>query len=146
VVPAAAAAAAAAPPPAPRPPPAPAEPAVDGMARIADAETALDGGDNAAARKALLEAAAAFQHDGLLSAALDACYMALAFAPDDAELHLALVELYLELGWDSPAADKLALLGRLTELDGSQGHARSRIVGLAADHFPDDPRLRRLSA
>jgi hypothetical protein len=118
----------------------------DGLVLLDEAEAALDSGDTATARNRFLQASAAFELAGLLAAAVDACYVALAFAPDDANLHLALVELYLELGWDAPAADKLALLGRLTELDPAQASARSRIVGLAADHFPDDPRLRRLSA
>jgi tetratricopeptide (TPR) repeat protein len=121
-------------------------PPPDPVALIVEGEVALDAGDLAAARVAYLAAAAAFAADGLTAAALDACWVALAFAPDDAELHLRLVELYLEAGWDGPAADKLALLARLTELDGKQAHTRARIVGLAADHFPDDPRLHRLSA
>jgi tetratricopeptide (TPR) repeat protein len=129
------------------PPPAePSAPRPDPIALVLEGEEALDAGDQPVARRAYLEAATAFAAEGLVAAALDACYVALAFAPDDAELHLRLVELYLASGWNEPAADKLALLGRLTELDGRQGHARARIVGLAADHFPDDPRLRRLSA
>ena len=127
-------------------PPGEPEPPPDPLALIAEAEAALDAGNSGAARLAYLAAAAAFEQFGLLNAALDACYVTLAFAPDDADVHLQLVELYLQLGWDAPAADKLALLGRLTQLDNRQGHARSRIVGLAADHFPDDPRLRTLSA
>ena len=49
-----------------------------------------------------------------------------------------------ELGWNPPAADKLALLARLVDLDGGQAEVRAEIVGLAADRFPDDPRLRGL--
>ena len=123
--------------PAPRP---------DPSALMRAAEAALDAGDTAAARQAYLDAAAEYQVEGRLAAALDACSAVLAFAPDDAAVHLRLVELYIEQGWYTPAADKLALLGRLTELDDRQGDARARIVVLAADHFPDDPRLRRLSA
>jgi tetratricopeptide (TPR) repeat protein len=122
------------------------EPAPDGAVLLADAERALDAGDEARARDELLGAARAFRAAGLASAAIDACYLALAFVPDDPELHLALVDLYLERGWDTPAADKLVLLARLTDLDGAAPGIRARIVGLAADHFPDDPRLRRLSA
>jgi len=123
-----------------------AEPLPDGVELVREAEAAMDGGDFVAARRTLLAAALAFEGQGLLAAALDACYVALEFAPDDAQIHLELVELYLELGWDAPAADKLALLGRIAELDGLHGSTRARLVGLAADHFPDDPRLRRLSA
>jgi hypothetical protein len=114
------------------------------VALVVDAERALDAGDQPAARRDYLAAAAAFESEGLLAAALDACYVALAFAPDDAELHLRLVQLYLDLGWNAPAADKLALLARLVDLDGGQPEVRARIVGLAADRFPDDPRLRGL--
>jgi tetratricopeptide (TPR) repeat protein len=126
----------------------PAEPAPppDPVALTGTAEAAVDRGDLDAARRAYLAAAAAFEDEALLASAIDACYQALAFAPDDADVHLRLVELYLDAGWATPAADKLALLGRLTELDDRRGAVRARIVGLAADHFPDDPRLRRLSA
>jgi tetratricopeptide (TPR) repeat protein len=126
--------------------PPPPEPRPDPGVLVWAAEAALDAGDTVAARLAYLDAAAAFQAEGLLAAALDACSAVLAFAPDDAAVHLRLVELYLEQGWNGPAADKLALLGRLTELDDRQGSARARIVVLAADHVPDDPRLRRLSS
>jgi len=122
------------------------EPRPDPVTVMRRAEAALDRGDVSSARTDYLAAAAGFAADGSFNAALDACYVALAFVPDDAEVHLQLVELYLGLGWDAPAADKLALLGRLTELDGRQDRIRARIVVLAADHFPDDPRLRRMSA
>jgi tetratricopeptide (TPR) repeat protein len=112
---------------------------------IGRAEASLDAGDQPAARESFLAAAAAFDADGLLAAALDACYQVLAFAPDDPDVHLRLVELYLQLGWQAPAADKLALLGRLAQLDDRPAATRARIVGLAADHFPDDPRLHHLS-
>src|SRR5207248_8982815 len=56
--------------------------------------------------------AAARQSD----AALDACYLALSFAPDDPDVHLALIDLYLARGWRGQAADKLVLLRRLVEL------------------------------
>lgn len=121
-------------------------PPPDPVALTIEAERLLDAHDHAGARERYLAAAVAFEAEGLLAAAIDACCVALAFAPDDVDVHLRLVELYLAAGWDAPAADKLALLGRLTELDHGQGRARSRIVILAADHFPDDPRLRRLSA
>ncbi len=124
--------------PDPGPPP-------DPVALTAEAELLLDSGDHAGALERYLAAAAAFGNEGLIAAAVDACYVALAFAPDNADVHLRLVELYLSAGWNVFAADKLALLGRLTELDNRQGHARARIVVLAAEQFPDDPRLQRLT-
>lgn len=120
--------------------------AEDPVALSIEAEQLLDRGDLVGARDGYLAAAVAFEAEGLLAAAVDACYVALAFAPDDAAVHLRLVDLYLAAGWKGPAADKLALLDRLTELDSHHGEARDRIVILAADHFPDDPRLRHLTA
>jgi hypothetical protein len=113
---------------------------------MAAAEGYLDAGDLDAARRAFLAAAAAFERDGLYAAALDSCYVALSFAPADADVHLQFVELYVALGWRTPAADKLSLLGRLVGLEDASRSVRARIVGMAADHFPDDPRLRGMSA
>ncbi len=121
-------------------------PPPDAVALLARAESALDAGDHDAAREAYLAAAASFGADGLVAAALDACYDVLAFAPDDPDVHLRLVDLYLAQDWTAAAADKLVLLGRLAELDNRPTRVRARIVGIAADHFPDDSRLRGLSA
>jgi hypothetical protein len=66
---------------------------------MAAAEGYLDAGDLDAARGAFLAAAAAFERDGLYAAALDSCYVALSFAPADADVHLQFVELYVALGW-----------------------------------------------
>jgi len=104
------------------------------------AETALDAGNLDEARRCYLEASAAQRSIGNLHAALDGCYEALALSPSDGAVHLALTELYLDRGWRVPAADKLVLLGRLTELDGDD-LTRARLCTLAADRFPDDPRF-----
>jgi tetratricopeptide (TPR) repeat protein len=106
----------------------------------AAAETALDGGDIDEARRCYLEAAAAQRSIGNLHAALDQCYQALAIAPAGGDVHLALTELYLDRGWRVPAADKLVLLGRLSELGGDDV-TRARLCTLAADRFPEDPRF-----
>jgi tetratricopeptide (TPR) repeat protein len=107
---------------------------------IATAETALDGGDTDAARRFYLEAASAQRSIGNLHAAMDACYQALAVAPADGDVHLILTELYLDRGWRTSAADKLVLLGRLTDLAGDD-LTRARLCAMAADRFPDDARL-----
>ena len=60
---------------------------------------------------------------GQIHAAIDACYEALAIAPADPEIHLALAELYLDRGWRTLSADKLLLLGRLIELTGDTRRA-----------------------
>ncbi len=65
----------------------------------------------------LLDLASAYRRDGRADAALDTCYLALSLAPDDVGIHLALVELYDERGWQSLAGEKLDLLDRLTGLD-----------------------------
>ncbi len=62
----------------------------------------------------LLDLASAYRRDGRADAALDTCYLALSLAPDDVGIHLALVELYDERGWQSLAGEKLDLLDRLT--------------------------------
>ena len=70
---------------------------------------------------------------------------ALAVAPSDTDLHLALVDLYMTRGWRAPAAEKLLLLSRLIDLDGD-GPARERLCSMIAARFPDDPRLAAICA
>jgi tetratricopeptide (TPR) repeat protein len=117
-------------------PPRPPDPAMLTLA----IETALEAGDLEDARRRALIAAAAHRAVGEYHAAMDACYQALAIAPSDPDVHLALAELYLDRGWRGPAADKLVLLGRLAMLTGD-GATRARLCYLAAARFPDDPRL-----
>jgi tetratricopeptide (TPR) repeat protein len=123
----------------------PPPPPVDGNLIGAAAEEALAAGDHAAARDGLLAAAAAHRAVGRSVAAIDACYLALAIAPDDVDLHLLLAELYLERGWRGPAADKLMLLARLASL-ADDGSARERICRLAGQQLPDEARLTELCA
>lgn len=106
----------------------------------AAAEAALDGGDPDEARRNYLEAAAAQRSIGNLHAAMDQCYQALAISPADGAVHLALTELYLDRGWRTPAADKLVLLGRLSDLGGDD-LTLARLCTMAADRFPEDPRF-----
>lgn len=122
-------------------PPAPVDPAV----AVAQAEASLDAGDDAAARDLLIRAAYAQREIGHVDAAIDACYLALAVAPADPELHVVLAELYLERGWVAPAAEKLLLLGRLVELTGDAA-GRERLCAVVASRLPNDPRLRALCA
>ena len=85
----------------------------------------------------LLDLASAYRRDGRADAALDTCYLALSLAPDDVGIHLALVELYDERGWQSLAGEKLDLLDRLTGLDADPDRAarvaaargRARLTG-----------------
>jgi tetratricopeptide (TPR) repeat protein len=103
-------------------------------------EEALEAGDLDEARRRALLAAIGHREVGQFHAAMDACYQALAILPSDPDIHLLLAELYLDRGWRGPAADKLALLGRLSQLTGD-GATRARLCYLAAARFPDDPRL-----
>jgi len=125
--------------------PEPAEPEIDAVERMGDAENAFDRGDRDLALHEALVAARAFQRQGLLSASIDACYLALAIAPDDAALHLVLVSLYLERGWRGRAAEKLLLLGRLAELD-ADDETRLRLCAVVAAEFPGNPQLAALCA
>jgi hypothetical protein len=103
-------------------------------------EEALEAGDLDEARRRALVAAIGHRAVGQFHAAMDACYQALAILPSDPDIHLLLAELYLDRGWRGPAADKLVLLGRLSQLTGD-GATRARLCYLAAGQFPDDPRL-----
>jgi len=135
--------------PEPEPEPEPGPEPVDATAIGAAAEEALAAGDHAAAREGLLAAAAAHRTAGRSVAAIDACYLALAIAPDDVDLHLLLAELYLERGWRAPAADKLVLLARLATFaddEATRDATRERICNLAGQHLPDEARLTELCA
>jgi tetratricopeptide (TPR) repeat protein len=115
-------------------------PPVDPAALTLAVEAAIDAGDLDEARRRAVLAAAGHRSLGQLHAAIDACYEALAFAPADPDIHLALAELYLDRGWRTLSADKLVLLGRLVQLTGDSA-TRARLCHLAATRFPDDPRL-----
>jgi len=118
----------------------PAAEPVDPVRLAAEAEALVDAGDMGGARAGYLGAATAHRAAGHLDAALDACYLALAWAPDDPDLHLVLAEIYVERGWRTFSADKLALLARLAELE-SDAATRERLCALVAAEFADDPRL-----
>ena len=128
----------------PEPEPEP-EPLPDALAIGAAAEAAFYEGDIAVARDGLLDAARAHRLTGRPIAALDACYLALAIAPADVDLHLLLAELYVERGWRTPAVDKLLLLARLAELE-DDATTRERLCAVARERLPDEPRLVELCA
>ncbi len=87
----------------------------DALARAA--EDAIDAGEHGRAVEHLLDLASSRWQAGNVEAALDACYEGLSIAPDDVNLHLALVRLYGDRGWARLAAEKLDLLERLVTLD-----------------------------
>jgi tetratricopeptide (TPR) repeat protein len=120
----------------PEPEPEPPDPIAVGAA----AETALDAGDVDAARDGFLAAARGHRAAGRSTAAIDACYLALAVAPADPDLHLLLAELYIEHGWRGPALDKLLLLSRLASLTDDEA-TKGRLCALATEHFPNESAL-----
>jgi len=128
----------------PEPEPLP-EPVGLGIALGAAAEAALHAGDFANAHDGLLAAARAHRRAGRLSAAVDACYLAIGLAPSDPDLHLLLAELYLDRGWRGQAVDKLLLLGRLADLDGD-AVVRERLCALVTARLADEPRVAALCA
>lgn len=103
-------------------------------------EAAIDANDLDEVRKRAVLAAGAYRTNGQFHASIDVCYEALAIAPADPGIHFVLVQLYLDRGWRSMAADKLALIGRLAQLSGDTA-TRARLCDLAARRFPDDGRL-----
>ena len=105
-------------------------------------EEALEAGDLDEARRRALIAASGHRAVGQFHAAMDACYQALAIMPSDPDIHLLLAELYLDRGWRGPAADKLVLLGRLSQLTGD-GATRGRLCYLAAARIPRRSEARR---
>ena len=107
---------------------------------LAAAEAAMDGDDIPALRERTLAASAAQRDEGLLEAALDTCYLALGAVPADPDIHLALVDLYLDRGWRVSAIDKIILLGRLADLTDDEG-THDRLAALVAARLPDEPRL-----
>ena len=121
------------------------EPIGLGIALGAAAETHLYAGELEEAHTGLLAAARAHRRAGRLSAAVDACYLAIALAPSDPDLHLLLAELYLDRGWRTLAVDKLLLLGRIAELD-EDGATRDRLCELVVDRLADEPRAAALCA
>lgn len=125
--------------------PEPVEPIGLGIALGAVAEAALHAGDLVAAHDGLLAAARAHRRAGRLSAALDACYLAIGLAPSDPDLHLLLVELYLDRGWRGQAIDKMLLLGRLADLDDDTA-VGERLCAVVRERLPDEPRVAELCA
>jgi tetratricopeptide (TPR) repeat protein len=121
------------------------EPAGLGIALGAAAEAALFAGDLKAAHDGLLAAARAHRRAGRLSAAVDACYLAIGLAPSDPDLHLLLTELYLDRGWRGQAVEKLLLLGRLADLD-DDAAVRERLCALVSARLADEPRVAELCA
>lgn len=122
------------------PSPAPEEPSpdLDPDVLLAEAADRLADGDAAGARDRMLAAVAVHRAAGRPDAALDVCFQLLAVAPGDPGVHLAIAGLQLDRGWQSLAADKIALLLRLTSLTGDT-QAAADAHALAAERLRDEP-------
>ena len=84
-----------------------------------DAESALVTGD----LDELLQIAGRHADQGRTAAALDLLFAALATAPSEPRLHLAIARLHLALGWRGRAVDELDRLARLMDITGdASGH------------------------
>lgn len=128
------------------PPAAVVEPIVIDVAAVsARLEAAMASDDPAGRIRAIVSASRELAAAGFDEAALDAADSALGLAPDDPDLHLVLVELYVARGWRTLAGDKLLLLGRLVELSGDVA-VRDRLCAAATRLLPDDSRLAGLCA
>jgi tetratricopeptide (TPR) repeat protein len=126
--------------------PAPAPPIeIDVAAVSAQLEAAMVSDNPSDRIRAIVAASRELAAAGLDEAARDAADSALGLAPDDPDLHLVLVELYIARGWRTLAADKLLLLGRLAELSGDAA-VRDRLCAAATRLLPDDSRLAGLCA
>jgi hypothetical protein len=112
---------------------------------LAASEAAELSGDNTTLRSLLLWTARAYAREGRFEAGLDATHRLLARAPGDVDAHLVLVELYVARDWNNLAAEKLALLGRLAELNNDEA-TRARLRKVANRVFPKDERLASLCA
>jgi tetratricopeptide (TPR) repeat protein len=104
------------------------------------AEAADAAGDGKALRSLLVWTARAYAREGRFDAGLDATHRLLQRSPGDVDAHLVLVELYVARHWDALAAEKLALLGRLADLD-DDSETRARVCAVASRAFPNDARL-----
>jgi tetratricopeptide (TPR) repeat protein len=112
---------------------------------LASAEAADQAGDGEKLRSLLLWTARAYSSEGRFEAGLDATHRLLQSDPGNVDAHLVLVDMYLARGWDSLAAEKLVLLGRLADLDNDQ-ETRKRLCAVASRAFPDDGHLATLCA
>ncbi len=102
-------------------------------------EAAVSTRDPQVVHQVVLDAVVELRRGGLLDAAVDACQLGLIVAPADPDIHLALAELDLDLGWVVAAAEKLVLLERFVGLTADEG-ARGRIRAIVETRLSDEGR------
>ncbi len=122
---------------------APASAPVDPDALFVAAEDLAAGGRAQEAAHLYVLASARYLEAGAADTAVDACLRALATAPADTDVHLALARIDLATGHDDRAAEKLDLLDRLLVLDGDEEGlaqvAAFRERTTSPDERPPDP-------
>ena len=100
----------------------------------------------ASARAAAQSAAAAgYQQQGHLDAALDACQRALGVSLGAPAAHLQMARIYFQRGWADRGVERLLLLTRLLSLD-DDPKAREGVQALARAHQAAEPRLAAIAA
>jgi hypothetical protein len=118
----------------------PPPPPIDPVAALEGLTAAVDAGDVETATDLALAIAAAQRDADHPVAAIDACYLALAVAPADPGLHLALAEIYLDRGWRPLAVEKLDRLVHLATLTEDRP-TRTRIATLVESRLPEETEL-----
>jgi Tfp pilus assembly protein PilF len=102
---------------------------------FAGAEECAVTGDAGGAARLYAQAAEAYLAMGAADTAVDACLRALAGAPGDTGVHLALARVHLASGHADRADKKLRLLRRLRELD-DDAEATARVDRFRETHLP----------
>jgi hypothetical protein len=110
---------------------------------LAEVEAAEAAGNTSVLQSLLTRTARTYAREGRFEAGLDAAHRLLQLYPSDVDAHLVLVEVYLARHWDSLAAEKLLLLGRIAELNDDK-ETRKRLGAVASRAFPTDRRLEAL--
>jgi tetratricopeptide (TPR) repeat protein len=108
-------------------------------------ERAWLAGRHEAAVEAWLSSARGYAEAAHFDAAMDSCQRALLAAPGAPEVHLELARLYLQRGWSDRAAERLALLGRLLELE-HDARLSKAVRELAAEYASRHHELAALAA
>ena len=122
------------------PPEQPPEPPIDPVAALDDLAVAVDAGDAGVATDLAQRIAARQRGLDHGTAAIDACYLALAVAPADPGLHLTLADIYLDRGWRTLAVDKLERLVQLADLSDDPA-TRDRVCAIIRERLPEEARL-----
>ncbi len=112
---------------------------------LAVAEASRRDGQDKAAIDGFVAAAAGYQQQGHLDAALDACQRALGVSLGAPAAHLQMARIYFQRGWADRGVERLLLLSRLLTLE-EDPLTREGVVQLARTHQASEPRLAAIAA